>query len=152
MDVVLMRLALIFLLVLYHAFAIHTGGWLPPYTTFEPIPAYDWFGYFIHIFRLEAMTFISGMLMGYKYLRKPEAVKTFSFITKKVKRILLPCLIFGIAYYALFGDLSASPLSILYDLINGCGHLWFLPVIFWCFLLTYLIINKLPPLLNTNIY
>lgn len=59
MDVVLMRLALIFLLVLYHAFAIHTGGWLPPYTTFEPIPAYDWFGYFTHIFRLEAMTFIS---------------------------------------------------------------------------------------------
>ena len=144
MDVVLMRLALIVLLVIYHAFAIHTGGWLPPYTTFEPIPAYDWVGFFTHIFRLEAMTFISGMLMGYKYLRKPDAVKTFSFITKKIKRILLPCLIFGIAYYALFGDLSASPLSILYDLINGCGHLWFLPMIFWCFLLTYLIVNKLP--------
>lgn len=83
--------------------------------------------------------------MGYQSLRKPDSIKSFSFIIKKIKRILLPCLIFGIAYYALFGDLSASPLLIFYRLINGYGHLWFLPMIFWCFLLTYLITNKLPP-------
>ena len=145
MDVVLIRLALIVLLVIFHAFAIHTGGWLPPYNTFKSIPAYDWFGMFTHIFQLEAMTFISGLLMGYQSLRKPDSIQSSSFITKKIKRILLPCLIFGIAYYALFGDLSASPLSILYNLINGCGHLWFLPMIFWCFLFTYIIVNKSPP-------
>lgn len=145
LDVVLIRLVLIILLVIFHAFAIHTGGWFPPYDTFKPIPAYDWFGMFTHIFQLEAMTFISGILMGYQSLRKPDSIKSFSFIIKKIKRILLPCLIFGIAYYALFGDLSASPLLIFYRLINGYGHLWFLPMIFWCFLLTYLITNKLPP-------
>lgn len=144
LDVVLIRLVLIILLVIFHAFAIHTGVWFPPYDTFKPIPAYDWFGMFTHIFQLEAMTFISGILMGYQSLRKPDSIKSFSFITKKIKRILIPCLIFGIAYYALFGNLSASPLSILYNLINGCGHLWFLPMIFWCFLFTYIIVNNLP--------
>lgn len=150
-DVVLMRLTLIILLVIFHAFAIHTGGWPPLYNTFKPILAYDWFGMFTHIFQLEAMTFISGLLMGYQNLRKPDSIKTFSFIIKKIKRILLPCLIFGIVYYTLFGDLSASPLLIFYKLINGCGHLWFLPMIFWCFLLTYLIANKISPLKYKNI-
>lgn len=146
MDVVLIRLLLIGLLIVYHAFAIHTHAWRPPYDAFIPIVAYDWFGMFSHSFRLEAMVFISGLLFGYNFRRKPEMFTFQTCVIKKAKRILLPCFIFGIIYYLMFYDLSVSPLQIIYRILNGCGHLWFLPMIFWCFVLTYAI-NKILPLL-----
>lgn len=52
---------------------------------------------------------------------------------------MLPCFIFGIIYYVLFFDLTESPIIIVYKILNGCGHLWFLPMIFWCFVFTYLL-------------
>lgn len=39
----------------------------------------------------------------------------------------------------MFYDLQASWYNIIWKLLNGCGHLWFLPMIFWCFVLVYLI-------------
>ena len=47
---------------------------------------------------------------------------------------MLPCAIFSFLYIAIFGDI-AQPLSrTLYDLINGYAHMWFLPMLFWCFM------------------
>ena len=145
MDVVLIRLLLIGLLIVYHAFAIHTHSWRAPYDTFVPIVAYDWFGMLTHIFQLEAMVFISGLLLGYKTAQNPESLNFQTCIIKKIKRILLPCIIFGIVYYLMFYDLTASPLYIVYRILNGCGHLWFLPMIFWCFVLMYMIKRFFPP-------
>lgn len=31
----------------------------------------------------------------------------------------------------------------IYSVLNGCGHMWFLPMLFWCFIGTY-IIEKIP--------
>ena len=100
----------------------------------------DWI---THFFQLEAMTFISGLLLGYQCMRKPGYMNFHSCVVKKVKRILLPCVIFGVAYYWMFDDMSASFLHMTYEVLNGCGHLWFLPMIFWCFVLTYLITLKI---------
>ena len=52
---------------------------------------------------------------------------------------LLPCLFFGIIYYMMFYDLQSPWYNIIWKLLNGCGHLWFLPMIFWCFVLMCLI-------------
>ena len=139
MDVVAIRLSLIFLLVVYHALCIFTGGWDSPYTPAINISIYDWLGMLMHSFRLETMVFISGLLLGYYALKKPNALSFNSCVVKKAKRILLPCLLFGIIYYVMFYDLQASWYNIIWKLLNGCGHLWFLPMIFWCFVLVYLI-------------
>lgn len=144
-DVAVMRLSLIALLIVYHALAIHTGGWRPPYASFEAIPLYDWLGMLTHCPQLEAMVFISGLLLGFKAAGSPSSLTFRTCVSRKAKRILLPCLIFGVAYYALFFDLSASPWDIAAKILNGCGHLWFLPMLFWCFVLTYVITSKLPP-------
>lgn len=139
MDVVAIRLSLIFLLVVYHALCIFTGGWDSPYTPAINISIYDWLGMLMHSFRLETMVFISGLLLGYNALKKLNALSFNSCVVKKAKRILLPCLLFGIIYYVMFYDLQASWYNIIWKLLNGCGHLWFLPMIFWCFVLVYLI-------------
>lgn len=146
MDVVAIRLSLILLLVVYHALCIYTGAWDSPFLTDIDIPFYDYLGMLIHSFQLETMVFISGLLLGYNALKKPKALSFHSCVVKKAKRILLPCLLFGIIYYVMFYDLQASWYSIIWKLLNGCGHLWFLPMIFWCFALTYLITRYLPHL------
>lgn len=139
MDVVAIRLSLIFLLVVYHALCIFTGAWDSPFISAIDIPIYNWLGTLINLSQLEAMVFISGLLLGYYALKKPNALSFNSCVVKKAKRILLPCLLFGIIYYVMFYDLQASWYSIVWKLLNGCGHLWFLPMIFWCFVLVYLI-------------
>lgn len=152
MDIVLIRLVLIGLLILYHSLCIYTGAWEVPYEPFEPIAAYDWIGCFSHNFQLEAMVFISGSLLGYKLFRKPDSLSFNICVVKKVKRILLPCVIFGCIYYAMFYDTSAPLSTILLKIANGCGHLWFLPMIFWCFVFTYVIVKfTTSPNLQNNI-
>ena len=145
MDVVLIRLLLIGLLIIYHAFAIYTNSWQVPYDNFNSIAIYNWLGMLTHNSQLETMVFISGLLLGYQAMQRTEALNFRFCVLKKIKRLLLPCFLFGIVYYVLFYDLSASPISIIYRILNGCGHLWFLPMIFWCFVFTFIIIIKLPP-------
>ena len=104
-----------------------------------------------HNSQLETMVFISGLLLGYQAMQRTEALNFRFCVLKKIKRLLLPCFLFGIVYYVLFYDLSASPISIIYRILNGCGHLWFLPMIFWCFVFTFIIIIKLPPPIHYGI-
>lgn len=149
MDVVAIRLSFIFLLVVYHALCIYNGAWDSPYTPAVSIPSYDRLGTLIHLSQLEALVFISGLLFGYYALKKPNALSFNSCVVKKAKRILLPCLFFGVIYFVMFYDLQAPWYSIIWKVLNGCGHLWFLPMIFWCFVLVYIII--ITPPYTTNI-
>lgn len=140
MDVVLIRLTLIFLMVLYHAFCPFTGAWEePPAENFHAIEVYKWLGWSLHHFRLQTMVFISGLLFGYTLTIHPERLTFHNCVLMKAKRILLPGILFSILYYVMFSDFCEPWYSILYKLCSGCGHLWFLPMIFWCFVICYLI-------------
>lgn len=143
MDVVVIRLVLIFLLVFYHAFAIYSGAWSNPFPACQvnavDVPLYSFMAKLSHNFQLEAMTFISGLLFGYSIKHHPEFMTFQGCIVKKAKRVLLPCFFFSAFYYVIFFDLSASWYHVLYDILQGCGHLWYLPMIFWCFVGVYLI-------------
>ena len=147
LDVAAIRIILILLLVMYHALCPFTGNWSQPYSGFHNITAYKWIGLLTHQGQLEGMTFISGLLMGFSLYRRNNTFNLGKSIFKKAKRILLPCFFFGIIYYLLFYDMSANWASIVYKILNGCGHLWFLPMIFWCFVITYILAHY-PPLQN----
>ena len=56
-----------------------------------------------------------------------------SLISNKLKRLFLPSIIFSTAYYCLFCDITGWR-DFVYSIINGCGHMWFLPMLFWCFI------------------
>ncbi|MCD8290221.1 MAG: acyltransferase [Prevotella sp.] len=145
-DIVALRLLLIFFLIFYHSFVIYTGGWELPFEGFpNNIPLYYWMGYLSHGFRLETMVFISGILFGYVITKYPERLSFNGCVIKKAKRILLPSIFFSILYYLMFYDMKAPWYVIAYKILNGCGHLWFLPMIFWCFICCYLIVKITPP-------
>lgn len=138
-DVVIMRIGLIFLLLGTHSFAPYSGSW-------EALPdmvngsLYNHISPFTHFISMPALIFISGYLFGHTWHRTKQ--QTFhNFIIKKVKRLIIPSIVFSIFYYYLFYDKDMSAVQIGYTIINGCGHLWFLPMLFWCFLFTFLL-NK----------
>lgn len=140
-DVVVIRLVLILLLVLYHAFAIFNGAWDLPGV--PDMPAYWWVASFSYAFMLEAFVFISGYILGYQVSVKGSEIFSFNnLIKRKIKRLLLPGIFFSGIYYVLFYDLNKPTGQILYSILNGCGHLWFLPMLFWCFVAIY-VISKL---------
>lgn len=137
LDVCAIRLILIILLVLYHAFAIFCDGWTPLDNYPEPA-AYWWIGKSAYSFMLEAFVFISGYVYGYQIYRNPEKLSLKAVVQSKLKRLILPSIIFSTVYYLLFYDLGEPIWKIVYSILCGTGHMWFLPMLFWCFIFTFI--------------
>lgn len=144
-EVSFIRPILIIILVLYHAFAPWCGAWKAP-ESLEPNEVYWWVGKTAYSFMLPMFVFISGYVWAYQreILLKKETLK--SLVTKKFKRLYIPSLIFGVAYLLIFdfekligggNQLGASLLRV----ISGYAHMWFLPMLFWIFIFTYLILQ-----------
>lgn len=137
-DVCIIRFILIFLLVLYHAFAIFSGDWAS-LDGYPEIESYWWIGKISYSFMLEAFVFISGYVFGYQVSRKPYKLALKFLVKNKAKRLLLPCVVFSVIYYCFFYDFHRPIYVIAYSIIQGTGHLWFLPMLFWCFIFTSLV-------------
>lgn len=54
-------------------------------------------------------------------------------LVSKLKRLILPGIIFSAAYFAIFYQYKGIG-NLIYEVIAGCGHMWFLPMLFWCFI------------------
>lgn len=143
-EVVLMRPIVIFLLVFYHAFIIYTGGWSEP-AGFENVIVYEYLADLSYAFMLESFVFLSGYLFGYQQivLDRYKSCDLLEgggrLLISKFKRLIIPSVIFGSIYFACFYSYK-TVLGTCYAILNGVGHLWFLPMLFWCFSLTWLLV------------
>ena len=136
-DVVIMRIGLIFLLIGTHTFAPYSGSW-KALSNSSGISIYAHLSSFTHYISMPSLIFISGYLFGHSWVRiKGQSFRVF--VVKKIKRLIVPSIIFSLFYYFLFYDISRPISNICYDIIKGSGHLWFLPMLFWCFVITYTI-------------
>lgn len=138
-DVVIMRIGLIFLLICTHSFAPYSGSWemLP---NMADVALYKYISPVAHFISMPALIFISGYLFGHSWHRTCN--QSFKeFVVKKFKRLIIPSVVFSLFYYYIFYDTSVSIYHIGYSVLNGCGHLWFLPMLFWCFVVTFLLYN-----------
>lgn len=134
-EVSFIRPILILLVVIYHAMAIHTGNWeLPDGCTV--IPLYKVIGRLSYAFMLEAFVFISGYVWAFQRETRGRRDGFGVLCYKKFLRLLIPSIIFGLFYLLLFdrGNFSIS------SLLEGPGHLWFLPMLFECFLFSWCIL------------
>lgn len=133
-EIGIMRGVLILFIVIGHTFAIYglaeSNSWpLPEYLS--PVIGYSWINPVFISFPLQAFVFISGYLFEFQISREVK-LAPFKYSLKRFKRLGLPLLIFGIAYMVIIEDMTAiNPQSIIH-LISGPGHLWFLPMLFWC--------------------
>lgn len=122
------------LAILFHHSCIAFHGWPPGVECNVPFSmAMIHISGWCKMIGLGLFTFISGYLLRLQCARPRP---TGAFIVKKAKRLLVPALIFGLAYLLLFpGQIKPESYP---DAINGT-HLWYLPVIFLCLTITYLI-------------
>lgn len=131
-EVSFIRPILIFLLVFFHAFIIFDGGGWDPVNGVNSIVGYKWLDRLSYSFMLETFVFISGYLFAFQFFEK-KIQGLYSLVKKKFARLLLPCWVFGIIYLASFGFDGNLAQTFIY-IIGGAGHLWFLPMLFWCFI------------------
>lgn len=132
-EVAIIRPILIFLLVFYHAFAIYSGAWAP-IKGYPDVPVYWWLDKLSYVFMLEMFVFISGYVFGFQIRTKGnEKLKAKNLLWGKFKRLMIPCIVFSLLYILLFGNIAQPVQKTVYDLLNGVGHMWFLPMLFWCF-------------------
>lgn len=126
-----MRLVLVAMLLIYHSFAPFCGGW-EPYDTLVESDVYFWIGKSSYSFFLEGFVFISGLLVGFQSKKTPLRNYNYLFLWKKFKRLFIPSIVFSVVYFVCFHDWNGFQ-SFVISIIQGCGHMWFLPMLFWCF-------------------
>lgn len=135
-EVSFMRPILILLLVLYHAMCIHTGNW-DVLSGIDVIPAYEAIGRLVYSFMLESFVFISGYVWAYQREGLGRITSFYSLLKKKFERLIVPEIVFGFFYVILVDDCNFT----LRTFIIGPGHLWFLPMLFCCFLISWFILE-----------
>ena len=96
-------------------------------------------------FRIETIALIAGYVYAYQFLDLNRKSDFRSFCIKKLKRLYLPCLFFGVIYYFMFyNEGSFDVVNFIYRVTNGAGHLWFLPMLCWCFIVMWIITKYNP--------
>ena len=89
---------------------------------------------------LPMFVFISSYVFSFKEETIGRKESIWPVIIKKAKRLYLPSILFSLIYIPL------APKSILGNVVyniqlilNGIGHMWFLPMLFWCFPILWLL-------------
>lgn len=144
-----LKITMMLLVVLYHSCVMWAGeGWFdkPAVQCVQLGMLASW----LNTFHVAAFVFASGYL--YSYLRRETGHygTIVSVLTKKAKRLLLP--------YAAISVLWAAPIYALFfgsdDLIwkfafaASPSQLWFLPMLYWCFVILELVRVLFPGLVE----
>lgn len=141
-EVSFIRPILIVLLIFVHCFTVFNGGW-PPFPGYQDSVCYMWFSRTCYSFMLETFIFISGYVWAYQVLNLQKSTSLSILIKKKAERLLLPSVVFSIIYAQIFDNVCVNDLigggKIVLSIISGIGHLWYLPVLFWCFVALWIL-------------
>lgn len=100
------------------------------------IEIYKWINPLFISFQLGAFVLISGYLYQHSSVRLISWTK---FIWKKFKRLMIPCILFSLIYYYLLSNKGLDVWNLTLNLLSGVGHLWFLPMLFGCFVSCFFI-------------
>ena len=131
-EVTWMRCFLAFLIVFFHSFLCFDGRW-KPFEGIIDIPIYRWLSRISFSYTLEAFVLISGYIFAFQHITLQREERLEGLVWNKLKRLILPSILFSAVYFLLFIDYY-GPANMLYRIVNGCGHMWYLPMLFWCFL------------------
>ena len=139
-EVSFMRPILLVLLVSYHSFAPYVGAWEKP-EGIDDVNIYKVIGLLSRAFRLEGFVFISGYIFTFQLIEKKKFNTFGSLLKSKFLRLLIPGFVFSALYVGLFLDIT-NIIPFVLKVVNGAGHLWYLPCLFWLFLVQYVIVKR----------
>lgn len=99
---------------------------------------YNIIGQLIKGFQVEPLVFLGGYILAYQFILKEQKIILGKFVKKNFLILLVPCYIFGLIYFFIFKEENEYKYLLLpYYLTNGIGYLWYLPMMFWCFIIMY---------------
>lgn len=143
--IVNLRVLAILLVVFGHSIILYSSEW-GLYSTTVSAPILDLIKSCINVIQMPLFISLSGYLYYYSY-KKSDFI---GLVSKKAKRLLVPFIAIAIFWMIpirkIIGYNGYAGKSFFYILWNciilgkDSGHLWFLPCLFFCFLLTYIVL------------
>ncbi|MDY3767272.1 MAG: acyltransferase [Lachnospiraceae bacterium] len=144
------KTAMMLAVVLYHSCMFFTGNWFDKVTPAYSANYFALFAKYLNTFHVQTFAMASGFLF---YALKKECGKYSKNlkvdIGKRAKRLLFPyaitIIVWVLPFYIVFSGFDAK--TIVYKYVLGCApsQLWFLPMLFWLFLLAYVFFRKHKP-------
>lgn len=131
-DIAILRLLCITTVVFFHAYGM-TFVHFSDTTNALYSDKYEMFNqtYLINI-AMPMFIFISGFLFGGQLMRKCPPLSFGNMIKSKFMRLMVPFFVFTVLFMFTQNAVSWDP---FYQWTYS--HLWFLPMLFWCFVVTY---------------
>lgn len=140
------KTVLMLLVIFYHSCVFWTGNWFPYPVVYESKFIYN-LACWLNSFHIYAFTVISGYLFSYsKYTL--NKYKVFSeFMLNKVRRLLIPFLFVSVIWVIPIGQAffkyDRQTFIKRYVFATSPNQLWFLLMLFWCFLFAWLVSNHI---------
>lgn len=136
---------LMLLVILYHSCAFWNGNWFPAQKAGIEAEALGVFSLWLNSFHVYAFTLVSGYLFSYLKWEKGKYRDIRLFLVNKAKRLLIPyifvTMVWAIPIGLVFYHYSLSTLLRNYVLATAPSQLWFLMMLFWCFIGAWLLSN-----------
>lgn len=144
------KTAMMLAVVFYHACMFFTGSWFDAGS-----PVYDAkyiavFAKYLNTLHVQTFTMASGFLFYALKKEKGRYCGNFQYdARKRAKRLLLPyvaTIVFWVLpFYIVYSGFNIK--QITYKYILGCApsQLWFLPMLFWLFIVAYIVFAKHKP-------
>ena len=144
------KTAMMLLVVLYHSCVMWAGGgWFDmPAVPCEPLGT---FALWLNTFHVPSFVFASGYVHSYLRRETGHYGNAWSVLARKVRRLLVPCVLVSLlwaapAYGFVYG---LDELVGKFVLMAAPSQLWFLPMLFWCFVAAELTWRFVPNLLRS---
>ncbi|WP_455587188.1 acyltransferase family protein [Bacteroides sp.] len=136
-DVVILRSFAIIFVVAFHAYGMMYASSHFPETQTIYHKLYYNINQLIFKFRMPLFIFISGYLYSHLILDRGKYPTFTELIKNKFKRLIIPYWIFTFLIM-----ISTNSFNITKFTSGSYSHLWFITMLFWCFIITY-IINRI---------
>ena len=135
-DVIVLRFVAIIIVVAFHAYGMmYADTHFPALKHIYYRLYFTWNQCVIVNVAMPMFVFVSGYLFAFLW-RKGKYQNFWELVKNKAKRVLLPYFIFGLVMMATTNNFH--PFTLLY---GNYWHLWFLPMLFWCFVVAFFL-NK----------
>lgn len=127
-DISILRVAAMLMVVFYHCLCPYSIWKWTAYSIGFQVPLWETIDNMLLQLHLPIFFLISGYLYGCKRILGGGYFDTGLFVLGKTKRVLLPYLLVGV-FLCLLQDRDMA------QMLYGVSHLWFLVVIFECYMI-----------------
>jgi len=126
------------LVIMYHSCVFWTGSWFPALEPEAVASSLGLFAQWLNSFHVYTFALVSGYLFSYLKNEKGKYASLSFLARNKAKRLLVPYAVVSIAWIipleCYFNHYDIEEIITRYVLGTSPNQLWFLMMLFWCFI------------------